>query len=46
MSRLELRVPFLDHRLVSYFLSLPEAMRVPRVRGRRRGWGGSPASDL
>uniref|UniRef100_H3DLD1 Asparagine synthetase [glutamine-hydrolyzing] n=1 Tax=Tetraodon nigroviridis TaxID=99883 RepID=H3DLD1_TETNG len=27
---LELRVPFLDHRFTSYYLSLPEAMRVPR----------------
>lgn len=31
--RLELRVPFLDHRFTSYYLSLPEAMRVPRVSG-------------
>ncbi|XP_068188986.1 asparagine synthetase [glutamine-hydrolyzing]-like [Antennarius striatus] len=27
---LELRVPFLDHRLSAYYLSLPEEMRVPR----------------
>lgn len=27
---LELRVPFLDHRLTAYYLSLPEEMRVPR----------------
>ncbi|XP_064205355.1 asparagine synthetase [glutamine-hydrolyzing] isoform X3 [Anguilla rostrata] len=27
---LELRVPFLDHRLCAYFLSLPEEMRVPK----------------
>uniref|UniRef100_UPI0025AE7ABA asparagine synthetase [glutamine-hydrolyzing] n=1 Tax=Doryrhamphus excisus TaxID=161450 RepID=UPI0025AE7ABA len=27
---LELRVPFLDHRLTSYFLSLPPEMRTPR----------------
>ncbi|XP_067940696.1 asparagine synthetase [glutamine-hydrolyzing]-like [Watersipora subatra] len=27
---LELRVPFLDHQLTSYFLSLPAASRVPR----------------
>ncbi len=29
--RLELRVPFLDHRFTAYFLSLPEEMRVPKV---------------
>ncbi|XP_057683186.1 asparagine synthetase [glutamine-hydrolyzing] isoform X2 [Corythoichthys intestinalis] len=27
---LELRVPFLDHRLTAYYLSLPEEMRNPR----------------
>lgn len=27
---LELRVPFLDHRFTSYYLSLPEEMRVPK----------------
>ncbi|XP_003969193.2 asparagine synthetase [glutamine-hydrolyzing] [Takifugu rubripes] len=27
---LELRVPFLDHRFTAYYLSLPEAMRVPK----------------
>ncbi|KAM8841200.1 asparagine synthetase [glutamine-hydrolyzing] isoform 1-T2 [Spinachia spinachia] len=27
---LELRVPFLDHRLTAYYLSLPEEMRTPR----------------
>lgn len=27
---LELRVPFLDHRLTAYYLSLPEEMRIPR----------------
>lgn len=27
---LELRVPFLDHRLTAYYLSLPEEMRMPR----------------
>ncbi|KAM9776819.1 asparagine synthetase [glutamine-hydrolyzing]-like isoform 3-T5 [Syngnathus typhle] len=27
---LELRVPFLDHRLTAYYLSLPEEMRKPR----------------
>ncbi|KAM9340512.1 asparagine synthetase [glutamine-hydrolyzing] isoform 1-T2 [Symphorus nematophorus] len=27
---LELRVPFLDHRLTAYYLSLPEEMRVPK----------------
>ncbi|XP_056438839.1 asparagine synthetase [glutamine-hydrolyzing]-like [Gadus chalcogrammus] len=27
---LELRVPFLDHRFTSYFLSLPEEMRTPK----------------
>lgn len=31
VRRLELRVPFLDHRFTSYYLSLPEAMRVPQV---------------
>lgn len=28
--RLEIRVPFLDHRLSSYFLSLPPEVRQPR----------------
>ncbi|XP_033831528.1 asparagine synthetase [glutamine-hydrolyzing] [Periophthalmus magnuspinnatus] len=28
---LEMRVPFLDHRLTAYYLSLPEEMRVPRA---------------
>ena len=28
---LELRVPFLDHRFSSYYLSLPPDMRVPKV---------------
>ncbi|KAG9335663.1 hypothetical protein JZ751_004315 [Albula glossodonta] len=28
--RLELRVPFLDHRLTAYYLSLPPEMRVPK----------------
>ncbi|XP_017282307.1 asparagine synthetase [glutamine-hydrolyzing] isoform X1 [Kryptolebias marmoratus] len=27
---LELRVPFLDHRLTAYYLSLPEEIRVPK----------------
>lgn len=27
---LELRVPFLDHRLTAYFLSLPDDMKVPK----------------
>ncbi|XP_069575268.1 asparagine synthetase [glutamine-hydrolyzing] [Brachyistius frenatus] len=27
---LELRVPFLDHRLTAYYLSLPEEMRIPK----------------
>ncbi|XP_029023272.1 asparagine synthetase [glutamine-hydrolyzing] [Betta splendens] len=27
---LELRAPFLDHRLTAYYLSLPEEMRVPK----------------
>ncbi|XP_029370485.1 asparagine synthetase [glutamine-hydrolyzing] [Echeneis naucrates] len=27
---LELRVPFLDHRLTAYYLSLPEEMRTPK----------------
>ena len=31
LYRLELRVPFLDHRFTSYFLSLPEEMRTPKV---------------
>lgn len=28
---LELRVPFLDHRFSSYYLSLPPEMRIPKV---------------
>lgn len=28
---LELRVPFLDHRFSSYYLSLPPDMRIPKV---------------
>ena len=28
---LEVRVPFLDHALTSYFLSLPPAIRAPQV---------------
>lgn len=28
---LELRVPFLDHRFTSYYLSLPAELRIPKV---------------
>uniref|UniRef100_A0A5F8H7Y5 Asparagine synthetase domain-containing protein n=1 Tax=Monodelphis domestica TaxID=13616 RepID=A0A5F8H7Y5_MONDO len=30
LSSLELRVPFLDHRLTSYYLSLPPELRIPK----------------
>lgn len=34
---LELRVPFLDHRFTSYYLSLPAELRIPKVRKTRVG---------